>query len=181
MKFLAGIIIISLILAGCTTEAPAEGGMVVPEEETVDEPVVVEETEEVEEVPEEVPEPEEEEVEEEPVADQGDCSSLAPDCSSCVEKEGCGWCKSSNSCFSGTSSGPSVSSCEPADWAYDAVACEGPKGGTTCEENWNCADCLTGEGCQWCIQGAVCASMDSTDECFGDWMTESYQCNYASR
>ncbi|MBN1170365.1 hypothetical protein JXA56_05040 [Candidatus Micrarchaeota archaeon] len=179
MKFLACILLIGLVLAGCTSEAPAENDEgVVPEEEITDEPVVAEEPEEI--LKEEVQEPELPQAEESP-ATQNECSTLAPDCYSCVAKKGCGWCKTSNSCFSGTSAGPAVSSCEPADWAYDEIACQGPKGGKTCEAQYNCADCLTGAGCKWCIQGSLCASADSEMECFGGWLTESFRCNYASR
>lgn len=112
---------------------------------------------------------------------QADCATLSPNCGTCTAREGCGWCKSSNSCFLGDENGPKVSSCEPDDWTYYENHCDGPKGGGNCEEQWNCADCLTGSGCKWCIQGAVCANEDSNKECFGGWMTQSFQCNYASR
>ncbi len=30
---------------------------------------------------------------------QNDCSSLSPNCETCVAQAGCGWCKSRNGCF----------------------------------------------------------------------------------
>lgn len=120
-----------------------------------------------------------------PVAkSQDDCSTLSPNCESCVAQSGCGWCKSRNGCFFGDSSGPAkgIADCPQEDWAYDEQACQGSKGGITCEENWNCADCLSGSGCMWCIDGSRCASEGTTEECkIGGWLKESYQCNLASR
>jgi hypothetical protein len=49
-----------------------------------------------------------------------------------------------------------------------------------CSKITNCADCIN-SGCNWCIQGSVCAESGTADKCFGGWMVESYQCHYASR
>jgi len=114
-------------------------------------------------------------------ATQEACSTLSPDCSSCVAKSGCGWCKSSNSCFSGTASGPTVSSCPSSEWTVKSDKCAAPAGGSQCSEITNCADCLTGSGCNWCIQGSICSDASTTDSCLGGWLNKSYQCNYASR
>lgn len=188
MKVLIGILLLSLLFFGCAQqEAPANETLNnTPAEEPQQEQV--EETQPVEEesVTGIIEVPDKEEVIEQkessgPAGDQQDCATMSADCESCIAKQGCGWCKTSNSCFIGTEAGPSVSSCEPADWTFDASACEGPKGGGTCEAQYNCADCLTGTGCKWCIQGSTCVSADSTEECFGGWLTESFRCNYASR
>ncbi len=182
MKLLAGIVLLLLIF-GCTSEQPSVVEEKPPvQNDTMEEPVI----ETNDSVPGIIEVPDEEQVIEDKkdagiARSQDDCATLSPDCGSCVAREGCGWCKESQSCFFGNEDGPKVSSCSGSEWAYTLAACEGPKGGGTCDDQWNCADCLSGEGCQWCIQGAVCAPVDTTEDCFGGWMTQSFQCNYASR
>jgi len=112
---------------------------------------------------------------------QEDCATLTPTCESCTSKTGCGWCKSSNSCFYGDSDGPHVSSCQNAEWATTPEQCKAPVGGSACNEKTNCADCLSGSGCKFCIEGALCADASSNAECLGGWQNEIYRCNYASR
>jgi hypothetical protein len=100
---------------------------------------------------------------------QEDCATMSTNCASCIQKAGCGWCKGTG-CFYGTASGPSAgTACQPGDWATTPAACEGPVGGSTCGSKTNCADCLSGSGCQWC-QGSTetCAS--------GGWRKTSYEC-----
>lgn len=112
---------------------------------------------------------------------QEDCATLTPTCDSCLMKKGCGWCKSSNSCLLGSSTGPSKGNCEIKDWAYSASACSVTADGSSCGSKTNCASCLSGTGCKWCIQGAKCVPNDSSETCFGGWQNLSYQCNYATR
>ena len=115
---------------------------------------------------------------------QQDCSTLAASCDQCVAKAGCGWCKTSNGCYKGDANGPSGDvNCQPADWAATEEKCKAPTttAGTKCSEQPNCAFCLSGTGCKWCIQGAKCVDANSNEECFGGYMTKSFQCNFASR
>lgn len=111
---------------------------------------------------------------------QADCSTLSPDCESCLAKKGCNWCKGTNACYY-EGIVPTISSCSPNEWATTVPECKLVSDDKYCSEFTNCADCLSGSGCQWCIQGSVCAGESSSEKCFGGWMTESYQCNYASR
>jgi hypothetical protein len=112
---------------------------------------------------------------------QEDCATMTPTCGACVAKPGCGWCKSSNSCFAGSSAGPVVSSCPSHEWTIVESGCAAPAGGSTCAKQTNCASCLSGSGCKWCIQESKCADASFSDQCFGGWLNVSYQCNYASR
>lgn len=107
-----------------------------------------------------------------------DCSTLSPTCNDCIVKSGCGWCKSSATCFHGTASGPSGDvTCQQGDWATTSAACAGPVGGSACSSKTNCADCLSGSGCQWCQEGTKCTDIGSSDSCgSGGWRTKSYQC-----
>ncbi len=118
---------------------------------------------------------------EEPAGSQVDCATMTATCGACIAKPGCGWCKGSNSCFSGNSSGPAVSSCPSADWTTVESGCVAPAGGSACSKQTNCASCLSGTACKWCIQGSKCADASVQDSCLGGWLTVSYQCNYASR
>ena len=112
---------------------------------------------------------------------QEDCATMTPTCGTCVAKPGCGWCKSSNSCFAGSSAGPVVSSCPSPEWTIVGSGCVAPAGNSTCARQTNCASCLSGSGCKWCIQGSKCTDAASSAQCFGGWLNVSYQCNYASR
>ncbi|MBD3210071.1 hypothetical protein GF318_01700 [Candidatus Micrarchaeota archaeon] len=134
-----------------------------------------EQTEEGEYVP---PEPEENNTAE---TTQTDCATMTPDCESCLAKTGCGWCKSSNSCLLGDESGPGVSSCPEGKWTVTVQGCSVVEEGESCSDITTCSDCLSGTGCKWCIQGTKCVPESSPEECFGGWLTESYQCAYASR
>ena len=117
MRYVFVAILACILLAGCFGTTPEQQEDMIEEE-----PTNVSETNETEGEDEpvaggdgtiiEAPEPEDEE---EPppytgpsATSQEECATMTPDCGSCVSKPGCGWCKSSNSCFIGTASGPSV-------------------------------------------------------------------------
>ncbi len=105
---------------------------------------------------------------------------MTPDCTSCIAKLGCGWCKSRNGCFLGGAAGPTEVDCTPGDWAVIAAQCAAPAGGSTCGQQTNCAACTTGSGCKWCRQGSICVETDNAATCLGGWLTKSYQCAAAS-
>jgi hypothetical protein len=192
MRIVLGFLLM-LILFGCVSDSAETSGKVVQDTEPSDSSEAVDETDSTDESDDTVPgimdvKDTDEIIEDKkdgPVAtSQNDCSTLSPNCETCVAQSGCGWCKSRNGCFFGDASGPAagIADCPAADWAYDEQACQGSKGGISCEENWNCADCLSGSGCMWCIDGSKCASEGTSDECkVGGWLKESFQCNYASR
>ncbi|HID73158.1 TPA: hypothetical protein EYP38_04400 [Candidatus Micrarchaeota archaeon] len=170
-----------LLFAGCVEQPEEEAPQAPPEPEEEQPP---EETpEEPEEAP---PAPEEPETPEEPeytstAHSQEDCSMLAPNCESCLSKKNCGWCKESNSCHFGDSGGPETGSCKEDEWTVTVPGCSVVDDGESCSDLTNCVACLSGSGCTWCIQGSVCAPEGTSEECFGGWLQESYQCNYASR
>lgn len=117
-------------------------------------------------------------------APQEECATLTPNCGSCIEKAGCGWCKSSSACFAGTADGPAGDiECQPADWAVTEEQCQAPSSpqGTNCAEQVGCGNCLSGEGCKFCRQGSVCADIGSPDSCFGGWITDFYVCAAGSQ
>jgi hypothetical protein len=116
-------------------------------------------------------------------APQVNCATLTPDCGSCIAVAGCGWCKTSNSCLSGDASGPASGQCPQADWAVTAQACQAPSSpqGTDCAQQVGCGSCLSGSGCKFCRQGAVCADSSSTEDCFGGWITNYYVCAAGSQ
>lgn len=188
MKWMILVLVAGLLFAGCLgpeetaapsgTEEPVEdgeGGAAPTEEEPVEEPseqppvtgdgVIVDVEDSTGDV----------------AGDQQDCATMTADCGSCLAKSGCGWCKSSNSCLYGDADGPDYGQCNPADWAVTESGCSVVESEDQCGELTNCAACLSGTGCKWCIQGSLCAGESSNEDCFGDWMTESYQCNFASR
>lgn len=194
MRILIGLLLIGLLLFGCASEQPESAAPKIVgesgQQETVQENETgANDTTVKDDVPGILEVPDTEDIVEDkkdgpPARDQNDCSTLSPNCETCVAQAGCGWCKSRNGCFFGDEAGPApgIADCPAADWAYDEQACQGSKGGISCEENWNCADCLSGSGCMWCIDGSRCASEGTTEECkVGGWLKESFQCNYASR
>ncbi len=181
MRHIIALLFVGMLLAGCTqpAEAPAQPSAPADEEPGAEQPEETPEPEEEVEAPTEEPE---EEMEYTDVAtSQEECATMSPDCESCISKKNCGWCKDSNSCLYGSASGPNTGQCPSDEWAVTIAACSVVDEDESCSDLTNCADCLSGSGCKWCIQGALCASESSTESCFGDWMTESYQCNYASR
>jgi hypothetical protein len=115
-------------------------------------------------------------------ASQQDCATLSQNCGTCTAKANCGWCKGTNACYFGDSEGPAGSnSCPSSEWTVTESGCSIAAGGKTCESQTNCAFCLSGTGCQWCIQGSKCAPAGTSEQCFGGWLSQSFQCNYASR
>ena len=115
---------------------------------------------------------------------QVNCATLTPDCNSCIAKAGCGWCKSTSACYSGDASGPSGTiQCQPADWSVSAAGCQAPTSpqGTSCGQQVGCGNCLSGSGCKFCRQGAICADASSTEDCFGGWITNYYVCAAGSQ
>ncbi len=115
---------------------------------------------------------------------QVDCATLTPDCGSCIAKAGCGWCKSASACYSGNASGPSGTlKCQPADWAVTSDQCQAPTSpqGTSCSQQVGCGNCLSGSGCKFCRQGAICTDASSTQDCFGGWITNYYVCAAGSQ
>jgi hypothetical protein len=118
-------------------------------------------------------------------ATQQECATMTPNCGACIAKAGCGWCKTSSGCYVGNVDGPAVVDCQPGDWAVTEEECKAPSSpvGSTCAEQYNCAHCLSGSGCKWCIEGSKCVDASSADACSSGlgWLTQSYQCNLASR
>ncbi len=112
---------------------------------------------------------------------QQECATLTPTCGDCVAKQGCGWCKSSNSCLLGDSNGPSASTCKADEWTTTQNGCLQPVGVGGCSSKTNCADCLSGSGCAYCIDGSVCAPVNGGGSCSSGWKDKIYMCNYASR
>ena len=111
-------------------------------------------------------------------ASQSDCASMTPTCGDCVAKQGCGWCKSRNGCFSGNENGPAgIVTCEDVNWAFSEQACAAPVGGDDCSSQTNCADCLSGSACKWCQEGTKCVDASSSETCgAGGWRTIIYMC-----
>jgi len=109
---------------------------------------------------------------------QQDCATLTPTCGACVAKPGCGWCKTSSTCFYGDANGPkNDATCQKADWSVTEQGCQAPVGGTSCSSKTNCADCLTGSNCMWCQEGTKCSGIQSSETCAsGGWRTKGYQC-----
>lgn len=117
-----------------------------------------------------------------PATSQQDCATLSQNCGTCTAKANCGWCKATNACYFGNEDGPYGDvACPTSEWSVTESGCSLVSSGKTCESQTNCAFCLSGTGCQWCIQGSKCASAGTSEQCFGGWLTQSFQCNYASR
>jgi hypothetical protein len=185
MRLLFGILILSLFIAGCLWSPLSEDDEVTQTTDQINQTqqtsandTLPQDTTPIPDTKPDIPEPE-------PVPDtvaksQADCSTLAPDCGSCLAKEGCSWCKDTNACYY-EGIVPTISSCNPNAWATNLNECKIVPAGESCSKITNCADCLSGTGCSWCIQGSLCSADSSQENCFGGWLENSYQCNYASR
>uniref|UniRef100_A0A7S3G4B3 PSI domain-containing protein n=1 Tax=Palpitomonas bilix TaxID=652834 RepID=A0A7S3G4B3_9EUKA len=104
---------------------------------------------------------------------KADCSQYT-DCSTCTMYGNCGWCSSSNTCVSGSTSGPSTGTCYGA-WSWQSSQC-------SCSSYTSCSGCTIYSSCGWCSDTNSClpGSNDGpygSTTCTGDsWSTSSDQC-----
>lgn len=81
------------------------------------------------------------------------------DCGACTGTAGCGWCKSSNSCMSGSATGPATGrSC--VTWAGLRSLCANLA--DSCNSSGNCALCTVRSDCGWCSDSDTCHSGSSS-------------------
>ena len=76
-------------------------------------------------------------------------------CGDCINNPGCGFCWSSQSCVSGTASGPTSGFCVDYSWFFNSSApCpDDPVNG--CAAANNCGSCVQKEACAWCKSKCV--------------------------
>lgn len=188
MRYLFGLLILTLIVAGCISQPATDfqaGGQAMPKQDAANAVngtgVTVPANDSGTQASAPLQTDPQETTDYTSVAtSQASCSTLSPDCASCLAKKGCAWCKGTNACYyEGII--PTISSCSPDSWATTVSECSVVPEGGSCSQFTNCASCLSGTGCNWCIQGSICKQDSTTDKCFGGWLNQSYQCNYASR
>jgi len=77
-------------------------------------------------------------------------------CSTCTAATACGWCGSSGTCVSGTSTGPSSGKCS-AGWSWRSGDCD-------CLTLTSCANCINAQACGWCAEstGGSCSAGTSS-------------------
>lgn len=100
-------------------------------------------------------------------------------CAGCTATAGCGWCPSTGSCVTGTSSGPSVGSCAPApwgSWTTSSTSCPVPD---PCATRYGCETCVALAGCAYCASSFTCRSTTSiapNDQTCSDWRFSAASC-----
>jgi hypothetical protein len=84
------------------------------------------------------------------------CSSNTA-CGTCTPVSGCGWCRSSNRCLSGSSMGSNDRSCGGPNWAWTTMDCAPPD---PCARFTSCRNCAEQSECGWCqtSSGSRCAT-----------------------
>lgn len=80
------------------------------------------------------------------------CASRT-DCGGCTTTPGCGWCRSSLTCMSGSPTGPATGrTCD--SWAGTRSSCANPS--DSCNSSGNCATCTLRSNCGWCSDSDSC-------------------------
>jgi hypothetical protein len=91
-----------------------------------------------------------------PVTDP--CAS-SPDCAMCTARLSCGWCGATMGCVTGSSSGPTGSTCA-SGWAFLSSACMGST--DPCAAATTCGACAAVGSCGWCGATNRCMRGTST-------------------
>lgn len=102
-----------------------------------------------------------------------DCARHS-DCAACTAQPRCGWCAATNTCSSGTSSGPSSGSCS--SWSWLASSCPSTD---ACATHESCLDCTEQPSCGFCATTGTCATGTASGPSRGscaDWDYTPSQC-----
>lgn len=93
-------------------------------------------------------------------------------CGACTPRGGCGWCASTNSCVTGTSTGSTDGTCMGANWQYLPSQCPGFDGGTSCRSVPRTCMLTIAGAVRNCTAGSTvtvgCASACGLGSCTGD-------------
>lgn len=114
-------------------------------------------------------------------ADCGRCPSdpcaSSTSCDTCTPRSGCGWCRRTNTCATGTSTGSNDRACAGTDWLWEPRQCPAPD---PCARYTSCRSCAATNPCGWCqtSTGTRCASGSSSGPSSGSctrwtWRVES--------
>jgi len=90
---------------------------------------------------------------------ESDLCSNKSDCSSCIKKDGCGWCEKSNACLRGGDLGPCTTNCS----AWEMNVCPG----LPCNTHIGCSSCLNDPFCGWCSDTNTCTEGSNSGPLFG--------------
>lgn len=85
------------------------------------------------------------------------CAEASSSCGACTPNDGCGWCGATNSCASGTSTGPEAGSCA-SDWVWLPRDCASTGPGTAGGIDFGGACSAPGD----CSTGGVCVGVSAT-------------------
>ncbi|MEZ4390074.1 MAG: matrixin family metalloprotease [Polyangiales bacterium] len=69
-------------------------------------------------------------------------------CAGCTPNQNCGWCESSNSCQTGTSTGSTTGPACSGNWRWDPRTCTGAT--DPCNAFTSCSSCTAQNQCGWC-------------------------------
>jgi len=95
------------------------------------------------------------------------CTDRA-DCSSCLAKDGCGWCDKIHSCLRGGENGPCTTNCTT--WEMDVCP------GLPCNSHRDCSGCLSDPFCGWCSDTATCTEGSMSGPLFGACSFSKVEC-----
>lgn len=113
-------------------------------------------------------------------------------CSECIHDGGlCGWCSTTNTCYSGTQYGPTTPSDCPMNSNWYGVNCPANSGSNTgsstydCSKLSSCSECTNAQQCGWCVSSNTC--MDGTTSLTGPssgtcdaWAPTSSECSWSA-
>ncbi|MFO0601905.1 MAG: hypothetical protein U0324_01965 [Polyangiales bacterium] len=89
--------------------------------------------------------------------DCGACDPCASNtaCGTCTPVSGCGWCRASNRCVSGTATGSNDRACSGTNWAWTTMDCAPAD---PCARFTTCRTCTEQSMCGWCGAAGRCAT-----------------------
>lgn len=90
-----------------------------------------------------------------PMCPADPCAVHNSSCNDCTPTGGCGWCRNTHRCVSGTATGPTdTTACGASNWAWTTNDCTTP--GDGCASSSGCASCARRSNCGWCDDSDTC-------------------------
>jgi len=99
---------------------------------------------------------------------QANLCSDKSNCSSCLAKDGCGWCETNNACLRGGDFGPCTTNCT----GWEMNVCPG----LPCNTHSGCSTCLADPFCGWCSDLHSCTEGSMSGPLFGSCAFSKIEC-----
>lgn len=99
---------------------------------------------------------------------EGEYCGVLSSCSSCISRDGCGWCSVTDSCMRGATDGPCATNCT--NWELHLCP------GEPCHTHVGCSACLKDPFCGWCSDSNTCTEGSMDGPLFGSCEYSKMEC-----